>query len=370
MSEPGIQRGYLVLADLSGYTSFVVSTELEHAQGILTNLIGVLRRHLTPALDLVEVEGDALFLHLPERRVLRADGLLDLVESTYVAFRDLVHTMQRTARCPCQACQAIPSLDLKFVVHFGDYVLQDVGGAAKPFGTSVTLAHRLLKNSVTERTGWPAYVLLTESALGRMGIEPPDLHRAVATYPHLGDTPIGALDLRQRYGELTANRRVRLAEPDAEVTLRQRFGVAAPLLWDLLCDPSRRRLWEVGSDWSLRERPAGRSGTGTQHHCAISRFSEEVLDWRPFEYYTVRLHRGRFRFIITGELVPDGDGTGYRWSMRHESRAPRPVRALMSRLFAYRLMQMPERFRRLERLTGTLATGADPSAVAAPDRTA
>ena len=370
MSESGIQRGYLVLADLSGYTSFVASTELDHAQGILTNLLGLLRRHLTPALDLAEVEGDALFLHLPERRVLRADGILDLVESTYVGFRDLVHTMQRTARCPCQACQAIPSLDLKFVIHFGDYVLQDVGGATKPFGTSVTLAHRLLKNRVTEVTGWPAYVLLTEAALGRMGIEPHGMHRDVATYAHLGDTPIGALDLRQRYGELTTDRRVRLAEPDAEVTMRQRFGLAAPLLWDLLCDPYKRGLWEVGSDWSLQERPGGRSGTGTNHHCANSKFTEEVLDWRPFDYYTVRLHRGRLHFIITGELTADGDGTGYRWSMKQDSGAPRPLRTLLSRLFAYRLMRMPERFRRLERLIATLAAGTDAEALASPGKSA
>ncbi len=360
MNRPGVQCGWLMLADLSGYTSFVASTEVEHAQGIVTNLIRLLRGRLTPALELVEVEGDALFLHAPERKVVRGEVVLELAETAYVAFRDLVHTMQRTARCPCNACKAIPGLDLKFVVHFGEYVLQDVGDTTKPFGASVTLAHRLLKNRVSEATGWPAYILLTDAALGRMGIQPEGLHRDVATYEHLGDTGIGALDLRERYRALTADRVAFLAESEADVTLRERFRTPPSHLWALLCDPGRRGEWEVGSDWSLEQRPGGRTGAGTSHHCANSKFREEVLDWRPFEYYTVRLGRGRFRFLITGELHADDDAVGYRWSMAAETRAPRALRSALSRVFAYRLMQMPERFRRLHALLAVEASAGPP----------
>jgi hypothetical protein len=37
-----MQHGYLVLADISGYTSYVASTELEHAQAILRELLEVI----------------------------------------------------------------------------------------------------------------------------------------------------------------------------------------------------------------------------------------------------------------------------------------------------------------------------------------
>jgi len=37
-STSPIQRGYLVLADISGYTSFLSQTELDHAQEILSDL--------------------------------------------------------------------------------------------------------------------------------------------------------------------------------------------------------------------------------------------------------------------------------------------------------------------------------------------
>ena len=36
------QHGYLLIADISGYTSFVAGTELEHAHEILTELLELL----------------------------------------------------------------------------------------------------------------------------------------------------------------------------------------------------------------------------------------------------------------------------------------------------------------------------------------
>ena len=36
---PDVDEGYLVLADVSGYTGFLAGIELEHASGILTGLI-------------------------------------------------------------------------------------------------------------------------------------------------------------------------------------------------------------------------------------------------------------------------------------------------------------------------------------------
>jgi hypothetical protein len=62
--------------------------------------------------------------------------------------------MQHNATCPCKACQAISSLDLKFVSHHGEYVLQNITGMSKPVGSCVNLAHRLLKNNVRKETGW------------------------------------------------------------------------------------------------------------------------------------------------------------------------------------------------------------------------
>jgi hypothetical protein len=351
MKEPLIQSGYLVLVDLSGYTSFMASSELDHAPAILANLVNLLRSRLTPALHLAEVEGDALFLYSPGYRMTRGETLLELIESTYVAFRDKRRTMRRAATCPCEACRVLPTLDLKFVTHCGEYVLQSLtGDKVKPFGTSVNLAHRLLKNSVTEDTGWQAYALFTEEALGRMCVRPAGMHESRVSYEHLGERAIGAVDLQRRFDALTAARDAYVSEDDAHFTLTRRLPLPASRVWEYLNDPHLRALWEIGADWSTGARPEGRTLPGSHNHCATSRFIEDVLDWRPFEYYTVRLGRGPFRFRVTGELRPDGAETDVRWSIVMTGGVPASMRRAVCRVFTKSMMRVPARFDRLARV--------------------
>jgi hypothetical protein len=352
VNNPPIQTGYLVLADLTGFTHFVAGAEIDHAQVILTNLLDLLRSRLTPTLTLAEVEGDALFLFAPDRRMTRGETLLELIESTYVAFRDRIRMAHRNAVCPCAACRMIPDLDLKFITHWGEYVLQAAEGPAKPFGSCVNLAHRLLKNDVTERTGWRAYALFTDRALDRMGVRPEGMHEQRVEYPHLGEFTVSASDLRARYEELTAQRTSYLGEEEAHVTVRRRYRVSRARLWELLTDLEKRNAWEVGADWSLVTRPLGRSGKGSANHCAMSGFLEELLDWRPFDYFTTRLSFRAVRLRVTGELLEHSQEqeTELRWRMSLESLLPGPLRGPACRFFARRLMRVQDRFAKLDRL--------------------
>ncbi len=59
------QRGYLVIADISGYTSYVAATELEHAQAVLSELLELIVERVQPLLTLVKLEGDAVFSYAP-----------------------------------------------------------------------------------------------------------------------------------------------------------------------------------------------------------------------------------------------------------------------------------------------------------------
>jgi hypothetical protein len=356
-----IQTGYLVLADLSGFTPFVAGSEIDHAQVILADLIGLLRGRLTPALTLAEVEGDALFLFAPDHRMTRGETLLELIESTYVAFRDRIRMAERNAICPCEACRMIPSLDLKFVTHWGEYVLQEMKGSAKPFGSCVNLAHRLLKNDVAEATGWPAYALFTDRALDRMAVRPDGMHDQRTEFPHLGECTVSALDLRSRYAELTAGRTSYLPEDEAHFTMRRTYPLPRPRVWELMTDLEARNRWEVGADWSAVGRPSGRSGGGATNHCAASGFLEEQLDWRPFDYFTTMLRYRAVRFRVTGELIERGDETELRWRMALESLLPGPLRGPACRIFARWLMRVPARFEKLDRLVEAEAAADAPA---------
>src|SRR3972149_987606 len=143
------QRGYLLLADISGYTSFVAGTELEHSQDILSELLEVIITKIKPQLTIHKIEGDAVFAFAPEQRIPRAETLFELIESTYVAFRDKRESAHRRTTCTCNACRAITTLDLKFFVHHGDYIVQLISGIKELVGTDVNLAHRLMKNHIT-----------------------------------------------------------------------------------------------------------------------------------------------------------------------------------------------------------------------------
>ncbi|MBX2990464.1 MAG: DUF2652 domain-containing protein [Bacteroidetes bacterium] len=346
-----IQRGYFVLADISGYTPFMAESELDHAYVILNDILTLLIKHLTPALRLVEVEGDAVFVYAPEASVTRGETILEMIEATYVAFRDRKGMMQHNSVCPCVACRSIAALDLKFVAHYGEYAMQRLPGSkAKPVGSSINLAHRLLKNPVRESTGWQSYALFTHAALDAMKIWPKNLHEEPLSYEHFDRITSYSVDLHRRYRELTEGRRVLLEPPEAHVSITRTYPFPSAILWDWLSDPAKRKVWHLGSDWRISGRPAGRTDVGARNHCAASGFLEEVLDWRPFEYYTVRYRKGIVNILISARLEEVETNTRLEWNMKIDSKLPRWLMKPTSTFVVSRLMQVKEGLEKLEHL--------------------
>ena len=265
------QHGYLVLADISGYTSYLVGTELEHARDVLTELLELIIQRFKPTLNVAKLEGDAVFAYVSKTEIQRDELLLEIQESTYVAFREL-----------------IPSLDLKFISHFGEYLLQNVSGIEELVGSDVNLVHRLLKNHVSEATGWKAYILFTESALTQMNFELENLHELVENYEHLGEIKTYSLDLHARYSELIDARQVFIKPEDADAILTRTISAPPNVVWDWLNNIQKRLLWATYDDIQPAV-PGRRTGKGSRNHCAHGKnvVIETVLDWRPFEYYTL-----------------------------------------------------------------------------------
>lgn len=348
--EPPIQEGYLVLADISGYTSFLAENELDHAPAIMKNILTLLVDRMTPTLELAEVEGDAVFMYAPAERISRGELLLELIEDTYCAFRDSRRTMQHNATCPCKACRSISQLDLKFITHFGPFVLQHIKGAEKPVGTCVNLAHRLLKNGIADATGWCGYALFSEQSLARMGVPLEDLYEATERYEHLGVVRTGSLNLDECYRERLDNRRIVLTPEDADVSVTFDFSGPPPIVWDWLNDPHKRNAWMKGADWSPMARRKGRTGTASRNHCKNSNFTEYIIDWRPFNYATVQLRKGSLDILLTDRLEPVGGGTRVCRSMRLEGSWPRWILRSLMKQMAVRFMQVEDGFRTMNQL--------------------
>jgi hypothetical protein len=122
-----------------------------------------------------------------------------LIDQTYLAFRDKAVALYGDATCPCRACQALPTLDLKFIVHHGDYIIQQVAGIRDLLGTDVNLLHRLAKNRVSESTGWKGYALFTNQGLARLQTEKASFLQQTESYEHLGEVQTYIRDMHVRY---------------------------------------------------------------------------------------------------------------------------------------------------------------------------
>jgi len=203
--ERKTQTGYLVLADISGYTSFVAQTEIEHADLALSYLLETIVEKISGLLTICQLEGDAVFAYIEESKLQEAKSLLELIDHTYLAFRDKALTLYAQTTCPCRACASLPTLDLKFMVHHGEFLIQHVAGGNHLLGTDVNLIHRLAKNHVSESTGWKGYALFTNQGLERLQTDKASFVQQTESYEHLGDVETYVMNMHPRYEELKAS---------------------------------------------------------------------------------------------------------------------------------------------------------------------
>jgi uncharacterized protein YndB with AHSA1/START domain len=308
----------LLIADISGYTSYLAGVELDHAQDILADLIGTVVTALRPTFRLAKLEGDAAFMEAPAAKL---DGslLLDTIERCYFGFRRRRRDVRQATSCECNACVRIPDLNLKFVVHTGTVVKQRFLGNEELVGADVIVVHRLLKNTVVESTGIEAYALFSQAAIDAGGVDPEVLGMARhdETYEHIGQVPGWVHDLERRWRDEDARQRVFVEAVGAIGDVVTRTSAPPQVVWEFLTTPGRRVAWSVGTGVTdvIVDAPGNRRGVGATNHCMHGKneIVEEVLDWRPFDYFTVRstmgTPAGAIKFLTTFELEPTADGT-------------------------------------------------------------
>jgi Protein of unknown function (DUF2652) len=212
------ELAYFVIADISGYTSFLAGVELDHAQDIVADFMDTVVKALRPRFRLAKFEGDAAFVYAPTEKV---DGsmLQDSIESAYFKFRRRMRDVKQASVCECKACVAMGNLDFKFVVHHGEMVKQKMGGREELAGRNVILVHRLLKNTVSEKFGNRAYALYSDSCIQSMGIDPV-AHRLIEhreTVDIIGDLKVWLRDLEEARSRENEATRFEVTQEDAYV---------------------------------------------------------------------------------------------------------------------------------------------------------
>ena len=309
-------RGHLVIADISGYTRFLTESELEHAHGIIGELLNAVISAIQAPLSVSSVEGDAVFMYGVMPEGVSGQTVVESVELMYCAFASALETMTLNTTCRCNACANINTLGLKIVMHCGEYVVTNIGGRETLSGPDVILVHRLLKNEIREATGIADYMLVTQACVEELGIEGIVAGWVEHTeeYEHVGEVKGYVSSLPEVWAFVRAQNEQKAVQRDAWMSASAHSQAPPAVVWDTLVDPYKRTQWLGANDNQVEGTIGGRIGPGSEYHCAhgehndISIFS--VLDMKPVEYATFTLPiREGIGMTYTDYVIPSGSGT-------------------------------------------------------------
>ncbi|NJC97262.1 MAG: hypothetical protein C3F07_13260 [Anaerolineales bacterium] len=336
MNGRSIERGYPLLADISGVVPFVMESEIEHANEIIQELLEFIIAKLNPTFTVAQIDGDAVFAYAPQERITRGETLFELLESTYTAYKDQLLQISRVRTCGCNACRNASNLDLKFAVHFGEYIPSEFHKQFDLIGLApFFIRKREWKAPVKEAKDWRGYALFTQDCLSQLGLHPEDL---LSVEIPGGSVRTFGLNLESRYESTLENRRVFITANEALYSFALEFPASPTSLWQWINDPEKRTRWYI-LKWTAHARLGGRTGSGAVNHCnhGIGDTLETILDWHPFEYYTseyrIRPFNIRMQQTTKFEAVSN-DNTRLHLSIQPADASAGWLTKFMCRLFA------------------------------------
>ncbi len=288
-------KSLLFIPDISGFTQFVKTTEVEHSQHVIAELLEVIIDANTLNLELAEIEGDALFFY-KENIQLTQQSLLEQIKTMYTAFYSHLKLLEKNRVCTCNACATAPKLQLKIIIHAGNLQFIEVKGNRKPFGNVVIEAHRLLKNSVPNDN----YVLIScelENEIGKLQNIESDLLSFQA-----GRDSYDSKEIKYQYAliEISKLQIKTFEEPKfvtfnslPNISFEKVFNVSAEVLIEQITNYKNRHNWVEGVDeFIYNEHEVTR--LGTEHVC--------VINGKQLMFKTIT-KKGKPNQIIYGELT-------------------------------------------------------------------
>jgi len=322
-------QGTLVLADISGYTSYMAGTEHEHSIEILRELIETIASSFEDRLHVDQLEGDAICATTE-----RTDPeIVTWLHDTFGRFHLRLRDIRELSTCPCRACSSAAELGLKFMVHRGEFSRQQIGNAVQLYGTDVNLVHRLAKNTVPLRE----YIFATEATLAGW---PAPLRSGFVSAPQtydVGSVDAWYVDLATVKERALKDRVIEVAPGAAKLHMRHHFDGPPEQVWRVMMEPeSRTRYLGVPRVDMI----PGAKGTylGAEFHCRHGKALEGKTVFRITacdipDFMTTYME---FPFIghvyRTDRLVPDGRGTQNEVYVTWDDAGPIP--ALTDRIVA------------------------------------
>jgi len=147
------KKGFIFIPDISGFTNFVNSVELDHGRHVIKELLETVIDANEMDLKISEIEGDAiLFYQLGE--VPDLEIVYGQVERMFLSFHKHLLQYEKNRTCYCNACISAINLSLKIISHYGEFTEYNIGDFKKLIGKDVIIAHQLLKNDIINHEYW------------------------------------------------------------------------------------------------------------------------------------------------------------------------------------------------------------------------
>ncbi len=267
------ESGFLVIADLTGYTAYLSRSEIEHAPVIAGDLLETIVGRLEPPFRLAKFEGDAAFLFVEDGRA-EASLLMDAIEAAYIAFRRRLRSIEGATTCDCNSCRLAPKLDLKLFIHHGEFVYGPIAGRDELAGSDVIVVHRLLKGTGAAEARANGFALFTAAAVAALGLDPDALGLRLGpeSIEYLGRIETFTLDLEARWQAESGERRLDITDEETTFAIETDLAAEPSVVWAHLTSPALRTRWEgpllidgIVREWAsrgrdhgpVRDRPAG-----------------------------------------------------------------------------------------------------------------
>lgn len=158
-----IERGIIIIIDLSGYTSFVKMHNISilHAEWAISELMKSIAKEFSFPVKLNKLEGDAAVFFAPVHDGNEMEVIKQVMRQSIKAFREFKYRRDYIVKsniCFCGACPGLQAVKLKSIFHLGEVVVKKLLNLEELAGDDIIIAHRLLKNTIN----FDEYFLMTE----------------------------------------------------------------------------------------------------------------------------------------------------------------------------------------------------------------
>jgi hypothetical protein len=311
-----VKQGYLLISDITGYTEFLVESELLHAKEILDTLLITGIKAIKAPIRMLNTRGDAILAFVDADEFLQPQSLFESIESIYYDYRRQLQFMIANTTCTCRACANINMLDLKLFVHYGEYIEQALGDAVELQGADVILANRLMKNTVKEATGLSGYALISDAAVQAM--DAAELVAGMSVhhehYEHFGEIGMRIWDLPAAWEAEKARNRAEISLENAWVIESIQTTASRWKAWDLATDEAQKRIYYDMISVIRTDEVGGRNGVGSEYHCVHElgdvRFT--IVEWDPPHLFMSEEVAFDIPVHFTMQFLDEQDGTCIR----------------------------------------------------------